>query len=120
MKINTNNYQVLVRFQESGRFKCKDDVIGRLGDFINYDALIAKDNPIDAINVEISSYCFDHEQVREAMYKFIDAINASLNVRCSLSLVNITESSKDLVGRMANKPIRDVSYIIEIRRNTEV
>lgn len=114
MEKDTNNYQVLVRFQESGKFK--GNFIDSLGDFINYDALVAKNNPIDAINVEISSYCFDHKQVREAMYKFIDAINASLNVRCSLSLVNITESSKDRFEVKANEPIRDVSYYIEICR----
>ena len=81
-----------------------------------FSTLVAVINPIDAINVDINSYCFDHGRVREAMNKFINAISAALNVRCSYSQDYITESSKELVGGMANEPIRDVSYYIEIRQ----
>lgn len=107
-------HQVLVRFQEPSKFK--GDCVSRLEEFNNYDALVAVLNPIDAINVDISSYCFDHGRVREAMNKFNNAISAVLNVRCSYYQDNITESSKELVGWMANEPIRDVSYYIEIRQ----
>lgn len=104
----------LVRFQEPSKFK--GDYLDSLAEFTNYDALVAAINPIDAINVDICSYCFDHGQVREAMYKFKEAISTALNVQCSMIRDNITESSKELVGWMANEPIRDVSYYIEIRR----
>ena len=109
-----NFYQTLVRFQEPSKFK--GGCVRRLEEFTDYDALVAVINPIDAINVDISSYCFDHGRVREAMNKFINAISAALNVRCSYSQDNITESSKELVGWMVNEPIRDVSYYIEIRQ----
>lgn len=112
---NEDFYHALVRFQEPSKFK--GGCVRRLEEFTNYDALVAVINPIDAINVDISSYCFDHGRVKEAMYKFIDGISTALNVQCSMIRDNITESSKELgVDRMANEPIRDVSYYIEIRR----
>lgn len=106
--------QVLVRFQEPSKFN--GDYLDSLAEFTNYDGLVAEKNPIDVINVDIRSYCFDYGRVRKAMYKFIDDISTALNVQCSNNLGNITCSSQDVVGWKANEPIREVSYYIDICR----
>lgn len=107
-------HQVLVRFQEPNKIKVGS--VRRLEEFTNYDGLVAVISPVDAINVDIRSYCFDYGRVREAMNKFVDNISDVLNVKCNIYWHTITNSSKNLVGRFANEPIRDASYYIVIKR----
>ena len=105
-------HQVLIRFQEPDN--CRADYVARLAVFTNYDGLVAANNPIDAINVDIRSYSFDHVQVREELNRFVENVSFALGARCKLALYSIAYSSKDVVGWMANEPIRNVSYTIEI------
>ena len=107
-------HQVLIRFQEPDN--CTANYIARLADFTNYDGLVAANNPIDAIDVDIRSYCFDHLRVREELYRFINKISSSLWARCKPvpDLYSISTTSNDAVGGMAKEPIREVTYVIEI------
>ena len=63
-------HYVFIRFREPDKFR--DGYISRLAEFTNYEALIAANNPTNAINVDIRSYCFDHARVREELYGFIN------------------------------------------------
>ena len=112
MNRDVNLFQVLIRFQEPDN--CRADFVARLADFTNYDGLVATNNPIDAINVDIRSYGFDHVQVREELNVFIENVRYALGARCSSARYDITYSSNDTVGWMANEPVREVSYIIDI------
>ena len=105
----TRHY-AFIRFREPNKFR--DGYISRLSEFTNYDALVAANNSI--INVDIRSYCFDHVRVREELYRFIDNVSSSLWARCKLDRHSITTTSNDAVGEMAQEPIRDVTYVIEI------
>lgn len=107
-------HQVLIRFENPDNCRC--NYITRLADFTNYDGLVAANNPIDAINVDIRSYCFDHLRVREELYRFINKISSSLWARCKPvpDLYSISTTSNDAVGGMAQEPIREVTYVIEI------
>lgn len=105
-------HQVLIRFQEPDN--CKADYVARLADFTNYDGLVAASNPIDAINVDIRSYNFNHDEVREDLIIFREKVSFALGTRCNLALNSIAYSSKDVVGCMAKEPIREVSYTIDI------
>lgn len=105
-------HQVLIRFQEPDN--CRANFVARLADFTNYDGLVATNKPIDAINVDIRSYGFDHVQVREELNVFIENVRYALGARCSSARYDITYSSNDTVGGMANEPIREVSYTIDI------
>lgn len=105
-------HQVIIRFHELDKFR--DGCIPRLDDFINYDGLVAANNPIVAINVDIRSYCFDHLRVRDAIYRFTQNASLSLGARCNYALDSRIESSKDVVGEIAREPIREVIYVIDI------
>ena len=112
MNRDVNLFQVLIRFQEPDN--CRADFVARLADFTNYDGLVATNNPIDAINVDIRSYDFDHEKVRKDLIIFRERVCFALGTRCNLALNSIVYSSKDVVGCMAKAPIREVSYTIDI------
>lgn len=105
-------FQILIRFQEPDN--CRADCIARLADFTNYNGLVAAINPIAAINVDIRSYGFDHVQVRKELNDFIEKVRSELGARCTPALYDISYSSNDTVGGMANEPIRNVSYTIDI------
>lgn len=105
-------HQVLIRFQEPDN--CRADYVARLADFTNYDGLVAANNPIDAITVDIRSYSFDHVQVRKELNAFIENVLCTLGARCTSACHDITFSSNDTVGGMAIEPIREVSYTIDI------
>ena len=105
-------FQILIRFQEPDN--CGADYVARLADFTNYDGLVAANNPIDAITVDIRSYCFDHVRVRKELNVFIEKVRFALGTHCALACHDITHSSNDAVGGMAEEPIRDVTYTIEI------
>lgn len=105
-------HQVLIRFQEPDN--CRADYVARLADFTNYDGLVAANNPIDAINVDIRSYNFDHVQVKKGLFAFIENVRYVLGAHCTWASNDITYSSNDTVGGMANEPIREVSYTIDI------
>lgn len=112
MNRDVNLFQVLIRFQEPDN--CRADFVARLIDFTNYDGLVAANNPIDAINVDIRSYGFDHVQVKKELSVFIENVRYALGVRCTPAPYDITYSSNDTVGGMAIEPIREVSYTIDI------
>lgn len=107
-------YYVFIRFREPDKFR--DGYISRLAEFTNYEALIAANNPTNAINVDIRSYCFDHARVREELYRYINKIRSSLWARCKPvpDLYSISTTSNDAVGGIAQEPIREVTYVIEI------
>ena len=109
----TRHY-VFIRFREPNKFR--DGYISRLSEFTNFEALVAVNNPINAINVDIRSYCFDHVRVREELYKFMDNVSSSLWARCKPQLTphSISTTDNNAVGGMAQKPIREVTYVIEI------
>lgn len=107
-------HQVLIRFQEPDN--CRADFVARLADFTNYDGLVAANNPIEAIDVDIRSYCFDLARIRREMNDFIEKVSLELRARCTLASQDNTYSSDDVVGERANEPTRDVSYTIEIKR----
>ena len=112
MNKDVTYHQVLIRFQEPD--KCRVDYVARLAVFTNYDGLVAATNPIDAINVDIRSYGFDHVQVKKELNDFIENIRCTLGARCTSACHDITISSNDTKGRMAIDPIRNVSYTIDI------
>lgn len=113
MKDGITIHQVLIRFQKPDN--CGANFIARLTDFTNYDGLVAANNPIDVINVDIRSYGFDHVKVRKGLNVFIESIRYALGVRCTSACYDITFSSNDTVGGLANEPpIRKVSYTIDI------
>lgn len=112
MKDGITINQVLIRFQEPGN--CRAVFVARLEDFTNYDGLVATNNPIDAINVDITSYGFDHVQVKKELFAFIENVRYALGAHCTWACHDITYSSNDTVGGMANEPIREVSYTIDI------
>ena len=105
-------HQVLIRFQNPDN--CRGNYVTRLADFTNYDGLVATNNPIDAIIVDIRSYCFDHVLVREDIYRFTESVSFALGVRCNSAFDSVIHSSNDVVGGMAQEPIREVTYVIEI------
>lgn len=105
-------HQVLIRFQEPDN--CRADYVARLTVFTNYDGLIAANNPIEAINVDIRSYGFDHVQVKKELNDFIENVRCTLGARCTSACHDITLSSNDTIGGMAIEPIRNVSYTIDI------
>lgn len=105
-------HQVLIRFQEPDN--CRADYVARLADFTNYDGLVAASNPIDAINVDIRSYGFDHVMVRGDIYSFIKNISLHLGARCNYTVDSWISSSNAVVGGMAKEPIREVTYVIDI------
>ena len=105
-------HQVLIRFQEADKFRAGH--IARLADFTNYDGLVAANNPIDAINVDIRSYGFDHVLVREAINRFTESVSFALGARCNYAFDSVILSSNDLVGGVAREPIREVFYTIDI------
>lgn len=105
-------HQVLIRFQEPDN--CRADYVARLADFTNYDGLVAANNPIDAINVDIRSYGFDHVQVRKELNGFTENVRCTLGACRTPVLYDITYSSNDIIGGMAIEPIREVSYTIDI------
>jgi len=109
----TRHY-VFIGFQEPNKFR--DGYITRLAEFTNFEALVAANNPINAINVDIRSYCFDHVRVREELYRFINKVSSSLWARCKLVPTphSISTTSNNAVGEMAKEPIREVTYVIEI------
>lgn len=109
----TRHY-VFIRFKEPD--KLEGSYITCLAEFTNYDGLVAANNPIDAINVDIRSYCFDHLRVREELYRFINKVSSSLWARCKPvpDLYSISTTSNDAAGGMAKEPIREVTYVIEI------
>ena len=109
----TRHY-VFIRFQDPDKFK--DSYITPLTEFTNYEALVAANNPTNAINVDIRSYCFDHARVREELYGFINKVRSNLWARCKPvpDLYSISTTSNDAVGGMAQEPIREVTYVIEI------
>ena len=107
-----NLHQVLIRFQEPDN--CRADYSARLADFTNYGGLVAANNPIDAINVDIRSYGFDHVLVREDIYRFVEGVKLSLGARCNYSIDFPIYSSNDVVVGMAQEPIREVTYVIDI------
>lgn len=109
-----NYHFVFIGFKEPDKFK--DGCICRLAEFTNYDALVAANNPIKAINVDIRSYCYDHVRVREELYRFIDKVISSLWARCKPVpfLYSIKTTSNKAVGEMAIEPICEVTYVIEI------
>lgn len=109
---DVNNFQILIRFQEPDN--CRTDFVARLSDFTNYDGLVAANNPIDAINVDIRSYGFDHVMVRGDIYSFIKNISLHLGARCNYSVDSWFSSSNAVVGGMAREPIREVTYVIDI------
>lgn len=114
MNEDITRHYVFIRFQEPDKLRAGH--IARLADFTNYDGLVAANNPIDAINVDIRSYCFDHLRVREELYRFINKVSSSLWARCKPvpDLYSISTTSNDAVGGMAQEPIREVTYVIEI------
>lgn len=112
MNKDVTYHQVLIRFQEPDN--CRADYVARLTNFTNYDGLVAANKPIDAINVDIRSYGFDHVRVRKELYVFIEKVRFALGTHCALACHDITHSSNDAVGGMAEEPIRDVTYTIEI------
>lgn len=112
MNYDLNYNQALIRFQEPDN--CRADYVARLADFTNYDGLVAANNPIDAINVDIRSYGFDHVQVKKELNVFIENVRCTLGARCTPALYDITYSSNDTVGGMDIEPIRNVSYTIDI------
>lgn len=112
MKDEISFHQILIRFQEPDKFT--GDHVTRLAEFTYYVGLINANNPIDTINVDIRSYGFDHERVQEELNRFRENVSLALEARCKLDLHSITYSSNDVVGRMANEPIRDVTYTLEI------
>ena len=112
MNGDVNLFQILIRFQEPGN--CRAFFVARLADFTNYDGLVAANNPIDAINVDIRSYGFDHVQVRKELNGFIENVRYALGARCTSACHGITYSSNDTVGWIAIEPIREVSYTIDI------
>lgn len=105
-------HQVLIRFQKPDN--CRADYVARLIDFTNYDGLVAANNPIDAINVDIRSYGFDHVQVRKELNDFTENVRCTLGACRTPVLYDITYSSNDNIGGMAIEPIREVSYTIDI------
>lgn len=109
---DVNHFQILIRFQEPDN--CRTDFVARLSDFTNYDGLVAANNPIEAIDVDIRSYCFDHVLVREDIYRFTESVSFALGVRCNYAFDSVIHSSNDAVGGMAQEPIREVTYVIEI------
>lgn len=109
---DVNHFQILIRFQEPDN--CRTDFVARLSDFTNYDGLVAANNPIDAITVDIRSYSFDHVQVRKELNAFIENVRCTLGARCTSACHDITLSSNDTVGGMAIEPIRNVFYTIDI------
>lgn len=111
MKDEITIHQVLIRFQEPDNYR--DDYVPRLVDFTNYDGLVAN-NSLDAINVDIRSYGFDHVQVRKELYAFIEKVRFALGAHCTLACHEVTHSSNDTVGEMAEEPVRDVTYMIDI------
>jgi len=90
--------------------------ITRLTEFTNYEALVAANNPTNAINVDIRSYCFDHARVREELYGFINKVRSNLWARCKPLLPphSISTTRNVAVGRMAQEPIQEVTYVIAI------
>lgn len=109
----TRHY-VFIRFREPDKFR--DGYISRLAEFTNYEALIAANNPTNAINVDIRSYCFDHARVREELYGFINKVRSNLWARCKplLPTHSISTTNNDAVGGMAQEPIHEVTYVLEI------
>lgn len=105
-------FQILIRFQEPDN--CGADYVARLADFTNYDGLVAANNPIDAITVDIRSYCFDHVRVRKELNDFTKKVCCALGARCTPALYDIDYSSNETVGGVTNEPIRKVSYTIDI------
>ena len=112
MNQDVNLFQVFIRFQEPDN--CRADFVARLADFTNYDGLVATNNPIDAINVDIRSYGFDYVQVKKELNDFIENVRCTLGARCTSACHDITLSSNDTIGGMAIEPIRNVSYTIDI------
>ena len=55
---DVNHFQILIRFQEPDN--CRTDFVARLSDFTNYDGLVAANNPINAINVDIRLQNSEH------------------------------------------------------------
>lgn len=105
-------HHVLIRFKEpdnSGRA-----TVTRLCDFTNYDGLVVAVNCIDAIDVDIRSYGFDHKRVKNALFKFVNDIKRELFAECFWNPGDIVVSSRESVGPQAEDPIREVSYIIGI------
>ena len=107
----TRHY-AFIRFREPNKFR--DGYISRLSEFTNYDALVAANNSI--INVDIRSYCFDHVRVREELYRFTNKVSSSLWARCKPLLTphSISTTDNNAVGGMAQEPIHEVTYVIEI------
>lgn len=105
-------HQVFIVFQEPDN--CRADYVARLADFTNYDGLVAANNPIDAIDVDVRSYNFDYRLVREDLNIFREKVSFALGARCNLALNSIDYSTNGVVGEMANEPIRMVSYTIDI------
>ena len=113
MKRDVNLHQVLIRFHEPDN--CRADFVAQLADFTNYDGLVAANNPIDAINVDIRSYGFDHVQVKKELFAFIENVRYALGAHCTWVCHDITHSSNDTIGGMAQEPIREVSYVINLK-----
>ena len=107
-------HQVLIKFQKPDN--CRDNFVVRLADFTNYDGLVAANNPIETINVDIRSYCFDHARIRKELNDFIENVSLKLRARCTLAHQDTIYTSDDDIGWSANESIRDVSYTIEIKR----
>lgn len=107
-------HQVLIKFQKPDN--CRANFVARLADFTNYDGLVAANNPIETIDVDIRSYCYDLARIRREMNDFIEKVSLELRARCTLASQDNTYSSDDVVGERANEPTRDVSYTIEIKR----
>lgn len=105
-------HQVFIVFQEPDN--CRADYVACLADFTNYDGLVAANNPIDAIDVDVRSYNFDYRLVREDLNIFRETVSFALGARCNLALNSIDYSTNGVVGEMANEPIRMVSYTIDI------
>ena len=91
MNRDVNLFQVLIRFQEPDN--CRTDFVARLSDFTNYDGLVAANNPINAINVDIRSYGFDHVMVRGDIYSFIKNIGS----HNYLSFIHVVRDRFDLI-----------------------
>lgn len=114
MSEEITRHYVFIRFREPDKFR--DGYISRLAEFTNYEALIAANNPTNAINVDIRSYCLDHARVREELYGFINKVSSHLWARCKPLLPphSITTTSNVTVGRMDQERIQEVTYVIEI------
>lgn len=110
MKDLTKTFQVLIRFKEPD--KTGGLSIVRLNDFTNYDGLTM--NSINAIDVDIKSYGYDHKLVRYCLYEFKHTLSEVLNIDCELVPYHIFSSSCNVVNDVEPEPepIREVEYFL--------